>query len=180
MKRLAILHWRIASAWRAALVRCIALAGVAQTPLIVMSVSLFTASPIAPTNALADEVINNDLGGEVARYIRKYEHMRATNEKLVIDGPCISSCTLFTGMIPRKNVCVTPRALLGFHAASFYDDANDALVPTRTGTRAVLDLYPPEIRAWIERHGGLTSEMLVLRGRELAELYEACDAYLPQ
>jgi hypothetical protein len=35
-------------------------------------------------------------------------------------------------------------------------------------------LYPPEIRNWIDRHGGLTPRIMALRGRELAALYRTC------
>ena len=66
------------------------------------------------------------------------------------------------------------RAILGFHAASYYDDARRSLVPTRAGTRLVLRLYPARIRSWIARQGGLTPRIIALRGRELAALYDTC------
>jgi hypothetical protein len=34
-------------------------------------------------------------------------------------------------------------------------------------------LYPPEIRSWIERHGGLTPR-IIMRGPELTALYGTC------
>jgi hypothetical protein len=124
--------------------------------------------------ALADVRVTNDPGGEITAYLRKFHDMRAAGERLVIDGPCLSACTLFTAFIPRDHVCVTPRAVLGFHAASYYDDASRSLVPTRAGTRLVMRIYPPQIRSWIERHGGLTPRIMALRGRELASLYDSC------
>ena len=57
--------------------------------------------------------------------------------------------------------------MLGFHAASYFDDARQSLVPTRSGTRLVMRLYPQEIRDWIERHGGLKPQIIALRGHEL-------------
>jgi hypothetical protein len=132
------------------------------------------ASALVATVASAEVRIRNDLGGEVSSYLRKYEGMRASGVHLVIDGPCLSACTLFTAVIPRNQVCVTQRAMLGFHAASYYDDVSRSLVPTRTGTRLVMRAYPPPIRSWIERHGGLTRHIIALRGRELAALYNTC------
>jgi hypothetical protein len=64
--------------------------------------------------------------------------------------------------------------VLGFHAASYFDDAQHTLVPNREGTQVLLRLYPPEIRDWIDRHGGLKPEWMALRGNELAALYNAC------
>jgi hypothetical protein len=132
------------------------------------------ASALVATIASAEVRIRNDMGGEVSSYLRKYEGMRDSGERLVIDGPCLSACTLFTAVVPKDHVCVTRRAVLGFHAASYYDDARRSLVPTRTGTRLVMRAYPPEIRSWIERHGGLTPRIIALRGRELAALYSTC------
>jgi hypothetical protein len=101
--------------------------------------------------------------------------MRASGERIIIDGPCLSACTLLTGIVPRDHVCVTNRAVLGFHAASYYNDVSRSLVPTRAGTRLVMWLYPPEIRAWINRHGGLTPLLITMRGRDLAAFYPPCD-----
>ena len=129
---------------------------------------------LVTTAASAEIRITNDPGGEITAYLRKFYDMRDTGERLVVDGPCLSACTLFTALLPRQQVCVTPRAILGFHAASYYDDASRSLVPTRAGSRLVLRLYPPAIRNWIARHGGLTPQMIGLRGRELAALYNTC------
>jgi len=132
-------------------------------------------STIAFSNtAFADVRVTNDPGGEIVSYLSKFREMRASGERLVIDGPCLSACTLFTGILPHDQVCITRRAVLGFHAASYYDDVRRSLVPTRTGTRLVMRLYPPAIRNWIERHGGLTPRIIALRGPELASLFNAC------
>jgi hypothetical protein len=132
-------------------------------------------SVVVMTAAFADVRVTNDAGGEITSYLRLFAELRASGERLVIDGPCLSACTLFTAFIPPSRVCVTRRAVLGFHAASYYDDASRSLVPTSRGTRLVMRIYPPEIRNWIMRHGGLTPRILALRGRELAALYRTCE-----
>jgi hypothetical protein len=118
--------------------------------------------------------IEGDPGGEVSSYLRRFHQIRDSGQRVVIDGPCLSACTLLTGIIPRNRICVTPRAMLGFHAASYYDDVSRSLVPTRAGSRLVMRLYPPEIRRWINRHGGLTPHLIELRGRALTALYRPC------
>ena len=132
------------------------------------------ASALLTTVASAEVRISNDPGGEVSAYLRKFQAMRASGERLVIDGPCLSACTLLTGIVPHNRVCVTKRAVLGFHAASYYNDVSRSLVPTRAGTRLLMRLYPHEIRSWIDRHGGLRSQLMFMRGRELAALYPTC------
>jgi hypothetical protein len=124
--------------------------------------------------AYADVRIVGDPGGEVSSYIQRFDEIRDSGQRIVVDGPCLSACTLFTGIVPRDHVCVTRRAALGFHAASYYDDASRELVPTRHGSALVMRIYPPQIRAWITRHGGLRPRMIVMRGRELSELYPTC------
>ena len=104
------------------------------------------ASAFIATAAFAEVHIVNDPGGEVSEYVQKFHELRKAGEHLVIDGPCLSACTLFTGIIPHDHVCVTRRAVLGFHAASYFDDARHTLVPTRQGTQVIMRLYPPEIR----------------------------------
>ncbi len=132
------------------------------------------ASALIATVASAEVRVTNDPGGEISAYVSKFQDLRQSGERLVIDGPCLSACTLFTAFLPRNQVCVTRRAVLGFHAASYYDDARRSLIPTRAGTRLVLRLYPPAIRSWIERHGGLSPRIIAMRGRELAGLYNTC------
>ena len=132
------------------------------------------ASMMASTVASAEVRIVGDPGGQVSAYLHRYHQIRDSGQRVVIDGPCLSACTLLTGIIPRNRICVTRRAMLGFHAASYYDDATRSFVPTRAGSRLVMRLYPPAIRRWIIRHGGLTPRLIELRGRELAALYRTC------
>lgn len=131
-------------------------------------------SVAASSMASAEVRIGGDPGGEVSSYIHKYEEIRDSGERVVIDGPCLSACTLLTGIVPRDRICVTQRAMLGFHAASYYDDVSRSLVPTRRGSRLVMSYYPAQIRRWIDRHGGLTPQLIRLRGRELASMYQIC------
>ena len=131
---------------------------------------------LSGVTAFADMRIVSDAGGAVTTYVARYRALTASGGRLVVDGPCLSACTLFTALVPRDRVCVTGRAALGFHAASYYDDVSRRFVATPSGTRLVLRIYPPEIRSWIERHGGLSTRILVMRGPDLAVLYPACSA----
>lgn len=138
------------------------------------AVALAVIGMLTPSLTFAEVRISGDPGGEVAAYVHKYQEIRDSGQRIVIDGPCLSACTLLTGIVPRNQVCVTRRAVLGFHAASYYDDTSRELVPTRAGSRLVMHMYPPEIRHWIERHGGLTPHMIRLSGSQLAAMYQTC------
>jgi hypothetical protein len=136
--------------------------------------SVFVVASFWAGAASANVRIVNDPGGEVSSYVLKFKQVRATGERIVIDGPCLSACTLLTGIVPRNRVCVTKRAVLGFHAASYYDDVSRSLVPTWAGTRLLMRHYPHDVRAWIDRHGGLRPQLMAMRGRDLAALYPRC------
>jgi len=123
------------------------------------------------TSALADVRIWNDAGGEISSYLHRAKEARASGELTVIDGPCMSACTLLVFSLPKDKVCVTPRAELGFHVAST-DLAG--LHPSKVGTQVVMQIYPPSIRSWIARHGGLKRDPIYLRGAELDKFVQPC------
>jgi hypothetical protein len=123
--------------------------------------------------AAADVRILASPGGQVGPFLRLFETVRQTGERVVIDGPCLSACTLVLMSLPRQRICVTPRAVLGFHAATSRDFLGRS-VHEAEATGAVLAAYPPRVRQWIVRHGGLSSRMLLLSGRELAAMYPRC------
>jgi hypothetical protein len=112
-------------------------------------------------------------GGEVGGYLQLFELLRQSGERVVIDGPCLSACTLVLMAIPRDRLCVTRKAVLGFHAARLIDrQGREYAAPE--ATRIVAAAYPAGVRSWIERHGGLKSKPIFLRGRALAALYPRC------
>jgi hypothetical protein len=112
-------------------------------------------------------------GGQVGPFIDLFERVRQTGERVVIDGPCLSACTLVLMTVPNERICVTRRAVLGFHAARSMD-RRGRLYAEPEASQAVLEAYPTPVRNWISRRGGLTSRMLLLRGRELAAIYPSC------
>jgi hypothetical protein len=128
---------------------------------------------LAGNPAPADVRILASPGGQVGPFLRLFETLGESGERVVIDGPCLSACTLVLMTVPRQRICVTPRAILGFHGATSRDFHGRA-VPEPEATGVVLSAYPRAVRQWIVRHGGLSSRMLLLRGRELAAMYPRC------
>ena len=112
-------------------------------------------------------------GGAVAPFLELFERVRASGERVVIDGPCLSACTLVLSMVPDDRICVTRRAVLGFHAARSID-RRGRIYAEPEASQLVLQAYPAPVRGWISRRGGLTSRLLLLRGRELAAIYPTC------
>jgi hypothetical protein len=123
--------------------------------------------------AFADVRIVASPGGEVEQYLKLFAALRASGQRIVIDGPCLSACTLVLSAIPHDRICVTRKAVLGFHAPRWVD-RNGREYSAGDATRLVTATYPAAVRAWIKRHGGLTTRLTLLRGRELAALYPHC------
>src|SRR5437763_3077096 len=143
--------------------------GMARMKMILAAVALCSA--ISP--ALADIRILSSPGGKVGPFIELFDRVRASGERVVIDGPCLSACTLVLMTVPPERICVTRRAVLGFHAARSID-GNGRMYAEPEASRAVQEAYPAPVRSWISRRGGLTSRLLLLRGRELAAIYRTC------
>ncbi len=128
------------------------------------------------TPASADVRITRDFGGYVDQYKAKYARWREKRERIVIDGTCNSACTLLLGIVPLRQVCVTPRASLGFHEA-YYDKRWTAgmRVTSVAGTAELMAVYPKSVKDWIARNGGLAPQMKHLRsGADLWKIVDPC------
>lgn len=109
-----------------------------------------------------------DRGGSIADHMQRI--VESAGRPHVISGDCMSACTMWLG---HKNTCVTPDAVLWFHAAS--DRSREMLDdnPWRTisvsGNETMLAMYPPRVRAvvrpWLQ-----SPDFHTLTGRELAAL----------
>ena len=128
---------------------------------------------LAASTATAEVRILASPGGEVGPFLDLFARVRASGERVVIDGPCLSACTLVLSVVPDNRICVTRRAILGFHAARSID-RRGRLYAEPEASALVLEAYPAPVRGWIRRRGGLTSRLLLLRGRELAAIYPSC------
>src|SRR5580698_5410019 len=128
---------------------------------------------LAAMPARAEVRILGSMGGRVGPFIDLFDKVRASGERVVIDGPCLSACTLVLSVVPSERICVTRRAVLGFHAARSIDRRGRVYAEPEA-SQLVLEAYPGPVRDWIIRHGGSTSRVLLLRGRELSAMYRPC------
>jgi hypothetical protein len=129
---------------------------------------------LSATPSSAAVRIIGDPGGQIGPYLERLAAWRASGQDVIIDGPCLSACTLLLGVIPRERICVTHRARLGFHAA-WRPDQNGRPVRSNGGTQLLMKIYPRHIRAWLAKRGGLSARMIYLHGRELASMYRRCN-----
>lgn len=114
--------------------------------------------------ALARSIdISDDHGGSVAAYAARWTDLGAQGVSVRIVGPCQSACTVLLGHIPRNRICVMPAARFGFHLANLQS------------ARATLwAAYAPDIRAWIEAHGGLKHSFVWMQAPDTYRYFSPC------
>jgi len=94
--------------------------------------------------------IGQDRGGRMGVYVDKYQGLRSSGEMVIMDGDCLSACTIVLGSVPHDRICVTSRAKLGFHAA--WNPASNGRKKTNPeATHTLYSLYPLEVQRWIDR-----------------------------
>jgi len=126
------------------------------------------------TSASATVRIVEDHGGEVGKYLHAFAKVRSTGERVIVDGDCLSACTMVLGLVPSKQICVTPRARFGFHAGSMLN-SNGRLVASVLATEVLWGIYPASVRRWIIQHGGLAKQMIYMEGRSLDGIVATCN-----
>jgi ATP-dependent protease ClpP protease subunit len=121
------------------------------------------------SQASAQTVIRNDLGGSIEARLQMIANLRNVGERVEIRGVCASSCTMLLGL---PTTCVAPNARLHFHGPStqFY---GVALAPKEfeRWSRIMAEHYPPAIRQWFmstARHTIMGT--IAISGNEAARL----------
>ena len=134
---------------------------------------LLVALLLASSPANAEVRITNDEGGSINQYFARYQGIRDSGDTVVIDGLCLSACTLVLGILPRDKVCATNGAMLGFHEA-WRPNGLGGKSPAADQTQRMMDTYPASVRRWLSRQGGLRSEMVFVHGRALNAMVRRC------
>lgn len=140
---------------------------------LLLGMAVLAASTSVMTSASATMRIAEDRGGQIGHYLQAFATLRSSGEKVVIDGNCLSACTLVLGLIPKSRVCATPRARFGFHAA-WMPDVDGRPVTSPMGTEALWNIYPSSVKRWISRNGGLSRKMIFMQGRAMRGIVAEC------
>ena len=139
----------------------------------IRAIILTLAFGLVQTGASAAVRIADDGGGNIGAYYSRFSALRNSGEQVIIDGSCLSACTMVVGIVPLDRICVTQKASLGFHAAYQPNFIGQKTVNV-PATRTLMSLYPQPIRHWIRQRGGLSSRMIYLSGHDLAAVVRHC------
>jgi len=105
-----------------------------------------------PTKPAPDTVVmTRGVGGSIPLHQVVFAGYRLNRTKVELRGPCYSACTMLTTYVEKENLCIEEGAFMAFHAARQTMDG-----PINTAaTIAMVQAFPPEIRGWIDRNGGV-------------------------
>jgi hypothetical protein len=95
-------------------------------------------------------VLGYEQGGLISGHFQRFLDFAARNLDVEITNECNSACTLITNVIRKDKLCFGPRAVLNFHKASYADGK-----VSMEDTLRMFDLYPQDIRDWINARGGV-------------------------
>lgn len=112
-------------------------------------------------------LIKDNPGGIVQEFLELRDKADKDGELVIIQGLCLSSCTVF---LSAKLYCVDRNSVLGFHAA-YYERPGDYAKET---TQMLLSLYPPKVRDWINKHGGMGADLILLHGEDMRAAVNVC------
>ena len=109
---------------------------------------------VSPTLAppLEPVVLNGGMGGLVREHQLRFATLASTARQVEMRGGCWSACTLITSYIPKERLCFGEGSFLAFHSAKTIEAYPR---PHPSGTYIMYASYPPEIRRWIDDHGGI-------------------------
>lgn len=137
-----------------------------------LGLAMMTAVP-----AQAQLRITFDPGGVISEFIDKYDAIQRSGGKVIIDGHCISACTLVTALVDNENVCITKRARLGFHSATARTPISSTY--SKEATEMLWGLFPENVRLLVNRVGwdGISEHpaIVYVENAALRTLYRECD-----
>lgn len=115
-------------------------------------------------------VIQDDAGGIVDTFEAQGRLMAQGHVPVIVDGPCMSACTRFID-IDRANVCLTDRALLGYHkSVHMGSDGRPIFGEMKYDT--------PGLQTYLVKRGGLpdpdSGHLLMLNSIEASPFYRHC------
>ena len=131
---------------------------------------------LSASSATAAERIRFNPGGSLSDFIESYTKAAEAESKFVIDGQCISACTLITAFIEPKNVCTTWRGYLVFHSPYFATPMGPVHAPE--ATRVLWHMYPPYVQeilkgeGWDGSNGDRQADLIFVPA---SKVYKSCD-----
>lgn len=122
-------------------------------------------------------VVRENTGGKLQTFFLASREIQAKHISLVIDGPCYSACASVADRL-RNSVCITPRAVFGFHLRHETLMVDDDPITINIGRgRTAEQPQSNDIRAWVLRHGGFPSSATnytLMHSKDAGQFWRRC------
>ena len=112
--------------------------------------------------------IYRDNGGKLGNYYMDFIAASKTDQRVRLDGDCVSACTMILGLGDR--VCATPHARLGFHKVR---EADGRTISTG-GTAMLRAMYPSSVQAWFDTHVTDDPNPVYMTSAEVSHYVRSC------
>lgn len=127
--------------------------------------------------------IHHSDGGVEGDFMWAAADVLESGRRVKIDGACLSACAVFADFA-RPNVCITKRTVFGFHLAK-----GKTPIFSRRAVRSGMPFpgykirfqksegemsVSPEIKKWVEEHGGWHDRMLLMNSKEASKFWPTC------
>jgi hypothetical protein len=143
-----------------------------------LSVTAASAADLRPRRLTVEppkvHTIRGDRGGVVIDYAIRVQKLRRAGGYVKFAGRCDSACTLFLSM-PKSKTCIAPGAQFGFHLPYGVSERGN-----RVAARYLMKNYPTWVRAWIQRNGGLRSQIRTMTYAEASRHMPTCASPAPK
>ena len=141
--------------------------------LALVSLSLTFATCASAQQNMQPLYTNNDAGGSMEAARLKFLEWNQSGRRVVINGLCVSACTMVVILIPHDRICVTGAARLIFHAITRKKD--DGIVWPEMSTWFE-SKFPSEFRLWLAQKQAFKSlEYTQMKGAELESRIPRCE-----
>jgi hypothetical protein len=112
--------------------------------------------------------ISADSGGRIGDFVSRLHKYKYANAQVAFSGNCDSACTLFLAL-PHNQTCVNTGAVFRFHAPT----AGSAEVGL-AAKHFLMANYPGWVRSWINRHNGLTTQLISMDYNYASKFIRSC------
>jgi hypothetical protein len=143
--------------------------------------ALAKTTPVEFASGRAATFITDDPGGVIVDFVKKYSDMRDAGTNVVIDGECVSACTILLGVLRPDKVCVTPDASFGFHSASSITRGPGkppVIEHAQEISVLVYNMYPGRLRAYLAHEGWSGAnphpDVIWVKGKQLQKFIRPC------
>jgi hypothetical protein len=100
----------------------------------------------------AKTVLYYEPGGTLTEHEARWKALAESGDDVEMRGPCVSGCTMIMAHVPKSRICFAWGASLWFHKAAS-GMTRETATPSISTTLYMLNQYPPDIKAWLEKRG---------------------------